>query len=36
MNLDVQLYLEQRRKFLENRLQFPVEALAQYAGEWIA
>jgi hypothetical protein len=36
MPLDMPAYLEQRRKFLANRAAFPVEELAQYAGEWVA
>jgi hypothetical protein len=28
--------LEDRRKFLENRAQFPLDELARYAGRWIA
>src|SRR5947208_5302 len=28
--------LEERRKYLENRARFPLEELAQFAGQWIA
>jgi hypothetical protein len=28
--------LEDRRKFLENRVAFPVEVLDRYAGRWVA
>lgn len=36
MPLDMNLYLENRRKFLENRPKFPLDELAKYAGCWIA
>jgi len=36
MALDMQLYLENRRRFLENRQRFPLEELAKYMGCWIA
>jgi hypothetical protein len=36
MPFDMPLYLENRRKFLENRQKFPLDELAQYAGQWIA
>ncbi len=36
MPLDMPAYLEMRRKFLANRAAFPVEDLAQYAGQWVA
>jgi hypothetical protein len=36
MPFDLPLYLENMRKFLENRQNFPPEELAQYAGSWIA
>jgi hypothetical protein len=29
-------YLASRRKFLANRAAFPVEKLAEYAGQWVA
>src|SRR5712692_7342028 len=36
MPFDMPLYLENMRKYLENRQKFPPEELAQYAGLWIA
>ena len=36
MAVDVMSELECRRKFLEHRSAFPAEALARYAGRWIA
>ena len=36
MAVDVISELECDRKFLEHRAAFPVEALAPYAGRWIA
>jgi hypothetical protein len=36
MAVDVMSELECRRRFLENRAALPAEALARYAGRWIA
>jgi hypothetical protein len=36
MALDMQIYLLNRRRFLENRPQFPPEQLLPYAGRWVA
>ncbi len=36
MAVDVTSELECRREFLERRAAFPAEALAHYAGRWIA
>ncbi len=36
MPFDMSLYLENMRKFLENRPRFPLEELAKYAGCWVA
>jgi hypothetical protein len=36
MTLDMQVYLAYRRKFLENRSQFPPDQLLRYAGTWVA
>lgn len=36
MAVDVASELESRRRFLEHRAAFPPEALAAYAGRWIA
>ena len=36
MPIDMQSYLETRRKFLANRAAFPVEELARFAGQWVA
>jgi hypothetical protein len=36
MSLDMPLYLENMRKYLENRPRYPVEELWKYAGSWIA
>jgi hypothetical protein len=36
MSLDMPSYLEMRRRFLANRAAFPVEQLAQHAGQWVA
>jgi hypothetical protein len=36
MSLDMDLYLEYRRKYLENRPRFPLDELAKYRGTWIA
>jgi hypothetical protein len=36
MSDDLLTELEDRRKYLESRAQFPPEQLAQYAGQWIA
>ena len=33
---DLNFYLEKQRDFLANRTSFPLDALAQYAGQWIA
>jgi hypothetical protein len=34
--MDMNQYLDNRRKYLENRPKFPAEELAKYAGTWIA
>jgi len=36
MPLDMQAYLELRRKFLANRAAFSMVDLAKYAGQWVA
>jgi hypothetical protein len=36
MAVDLMSELECRRKFLERRAAFPPEALARYAGRWVA
>jgi hypothetical protein len=36
MSLDMPAYLAARREFLANRASFPVDRLAQYAGQWVA
>jgi hypothetical protein len=36
MALDMELYMENMRKYLENRPRFPLDELAKYAGAWIA
>jgi hypothetical protein len=36
MSNELSTELEDRRKYLVNRAQFPPEELAQYAGQWIA
>jgi hypothetical protein len=36
MPFDMQLYLENRRRFLENRAKFPLDELARHAGGWVA
>jgi hypothetical protein len=36
MPIDMPSYLETRRKFLANRVVFPVQELAKYAGQWVA
>jgi len=36
MPSDLNSYLEKQREFLANRTSFPLDKLAQYAGEWIA
>src|SRR5207245_294383 len=36
MPLDMPVYLENMRKFLENRQKFPPEELVKYMGSWIA
>jgi hypothetical protein len=36
MAFDLELYLDWRRKYLENRPNFPLDELAKYAGSWIA
>jgi hypothetical protein len=36
MPFDMPLYLENMRKYLENRPRFPPDELARYAGGWIA
>jgi hypothetical protein len=36
MTVDVGSELECRRKFLERRAALPAEALARYAGRWLA
>jgi hypothetical protein len=36
MTVDTQLWLENCRKYLENRAKYPVAELLQYAGGWIA
>jgi hypothetical protein len=36
MPLDMPLYLENMRKYLENRPKFPLDQLAPHAGRWIA
>jgi hypothetical protein len=36
MPFDMQLYLENRRRFLENRAKFPLDELAPYVGRWVA
>ncbi len=36
MPFDMDLYLENRRKYLENRPKFPLEELAKYIGFWVA
>lgn len=34
--MDMDLYLENRRKYLENRSRFPLDELSIYRGAWIA
>ena len=36
MGLDMQVYLENRRRFLENRPRFPLVELSKHAGNWVA
>jgi len=36
MALDMQVYLANRRRFLENRPKFPPAQLLPYAGSWVA
>ena len=36
MPIDMTSYLETRCKFLANRSVFPVDALAKFAGQWVA
>jgi hypothetical protein len=36
MALDMPLYLQNMRKYLENRQRYPLDELAKYAGGWIA
>jgi hypothetical protein len=36
MALNMQLYPENRRRFLENRPKYPLDELLRYAGRWIA
>jgi hypothetical protein len=36
MPIDMPSYLEMRRKFLANRVAFPLAELAKYAGLWVA
>jgi hypothetical protein len=36
MPLDMPRYLENMRKYLENRPRYPPEELLKYAGAWIA
>jgi hypothetical protein len=36
MSVDKELWLENCRKYLENRPKYPVAELLQYAGTWIA
>jgi len=36
MAIDMAAYLENRRKFLENRQKFPLEELAKHLGKWVA
>jgi hypothetical protein len=33
---DLNSYLEKRREYLANRTTFPLDELANYAGQWIA
>ena len=33
---DLNSYLEKRREYLANRTAFPLDELANYAGQWIA
>jgi hypothetical protein len=36
MQPDLISYLEDRRRYLENRAKFPLEELGRYAGRWVA
>jgi hypothetical protein len=36
MQPDLIPYLEDRRKYLENRAKFPLDELVRYAGQWVA
>jgi hypothetical protein len=36
MALDMPLYLQNMRKYPENRQRYPLDELAKYAGTWIA
>ncbi len=36
MTFDMQAYLDNRRKYLENRSKHPLDELARYAGIWVA
>lgn len=36
MTLDMPLYVETIRKYLENRSKYPLHDLAKYSGSWIA
>jgi hypothetical protein len=36
MSPDLLTELEERRKCLENRAQFPLDELSRYAGQWVA